>query len=156
MKVCFSLVFVGIAALVVTGTVVAQQDVTVSATNAVERNGAVGGVTAYSFATTSCNIGNAVAIWIDNTNEHPLIGSQLYRLMDGRYEQIGMSWLKHSFCAVNENSCGNCQACGHGVSVAGSQGVGETGDAIANRQGQLGCDQREEGRVDFPSQVRGL
>ncbi|MCZ6836981.1 MAG: hypothetical protein O7G85_14490, partial [Planctomycetota bacterium] len=41
-----------------------------------------------------------------------VIGQNLYRLHDKRFDQIGMSWLKHSFCAVDEFDemfCGVCQ-----------------------------------------------
>ena len=36
----------------------------------------------------------------------------MYRLLDGKFEHIGQSWLKHSFCAVSENTCGSCQSTG--------------------------------------------
>ncbi len=79
-------------------------------------NGAVGAIGAYSVKTVSCNIGTQDAIWIDCTtgaptcNQHPVIGTQLYRLktVNGatRFEQIGMSWLKHGFCAADASNCG--------------------------------------------------
>jgi len=64
-------------------------------------------VTGYAVASTACNIGDMPAIWIDATNQHPVIGQQMYRLFHGRFEQIGMSWLKHSFCAADSPSCTN-------------------------------------------------
>lgn len=76
------------------------------------RYGTAGGITGYATTTVSCNIGDAIAIWIDSTstsnpqrNQHPVIGQQLYRLHNGRFEQIGMSWLKHGFCAADAPSC---------------------------------------------------
>ena len=66
-------------------------------------------VRAYSLASTSCNIGNQAAQWITG-GQNPVIAQNLYRYVDGKFEQIGMSWLKHSFCAVNEFTCGTCQS----------------------------------------------
>ena len=107
-----SVVFLSFCAVALTFGIADAQvgpDVTVSNTGNIATYGTVGGITGYAASTTSCNRGDMVAEWIANTNQHPLIGQQMYRLMDGRFEQIGMNWLKHSFCAVNENSCGNCQ-----------------------------------------------
>ncbi|MBX3409416.1 MAG: hypothetical protein KF859_05970 [Phycisphaeraceae bacterium] len=68
----------------------------------------VGGINSYAIGTTSCNIGDAPISWISSTNLHPVIGQNVYRLKDGRFEQIGMSWLKHGFVSVNGNFCGSC------------------------------------------------
>ena len=84
-------------------------DVTVSDSYAPLKYGTVGDISGYSVSCTSCNIGDLEAIWIDDEAAHPLIGLQLYRLENGRMEQIGMSWLKHGYCAVNEDTCGVCQ-----------------------------------------------
>ena len=85
-------------------------DVTVSNTGSIQLWGEVNGIAGYSAASTSCNRGDAIAEWEADDNTHPLIGSQMYRVdAQGRLDLIGISWLKHSFCAVNENSCGNCQ-----------------------------------------------
>ncbi|MCZ6682028.1 MAG: PQQ-dependent sugar dehydrogenase, partial [Planctomycetota bacterium] len=65
----------------------------------------VGTIDAFSVATTSCNIGTVDLLWQGSTNLHPVIGQNLYRLKDGRFEQVGMSWLKHGFVAVNDNTC---------------------------------------------------
>ena len=63
----------------------------------VNRYGSVGGITGYSFGTESCNKGTCEALWIGGTPEHPVIGMNMFRLKDGRFEQIGQSWLKHGF-----------------------------------------------------------
>ncbi|MFQ5494209.1 MAG: hypothetical protein ACE5EX_02410 [Phycisphaerae bacterium] len=84
-----------------------------SASDDFQYYGEVGGVRAFAVATTSCNIGDLPADWIAGAGaRHPLIAQNMYRLLDGRFEQIGMSWLKHSFCAVSEPTCGACQATG--------------------------------------------
>jgi len=68
---------------------------------------------AVAFGTYSCNIGDTWLNWIANTNQHPVIASNLYKykVVDGagRIEQIGMSWLKHGFYALSDNLC--CTGC---------------------------------------------
>ena len=89
--------------------------------------GSSGGIGGYAMSTTSCNNGDQEADWYGGTNDTPLIGQNAYRLKDGRFEQIGMSWLKHSFCALSEPGCGNCQAtdCSTlGIGCADTYGAG--------------------------------
>jgi len=83
--------------------------------------GLVGNVGGYSFDTTSCNRGDAQAIWIDcfagpDCNQHPVIAQNMYRLREvegaTRFEQIGLAWLKHGFCAADAPFCGPCQNAG--------------------------------------------
>lgn len=69
-------------------------------------NGRVG----LAMSTTSCNVGTVNVPWEAPMNEeHPIIAFQLYREMDGRFEQIGVSWVKHAFYALSENACSFCQ-----------------------------------------------
>ncbi len=72
-------------------------------------HGSVGDIWAFSFGTVACNIGNRVALWIPKSNDHPVVAQNMYRLKDGRFEQIGLAWVKHGFFAVNGNRCGSCQ-----------------------------------------------
>jgi len=72
----------------------------------VQRWGVVGDVTAFSIGTYSCNIGTCWAVWYPNNNQHPVITGNAFRLMDGKFEQIGQSWLKHGFYALSGNLCG--------------------------------------------------
>ena len=67
------------------------------------------GMRSYSVATTSCNIGDERLTWIANNNQHPVISQNLYRIKDGRIEQLGQSWLKHGFFALSQSLCGSCQ-----------------------------------------------
>ncbi|MDH3626193.1 MAG: hypothetical protein OEV00_05950 [Acidobacteriota bacterium] len=86
-------------------------DVIVGDLQGLQRYGTSGGITAFSVGTTSCNIGTCWLDWISNENRHPVIGQNMYRLKDGRMEQIGQSWLKHGFFALSEDLCeGGCQS----------------------------------------------
>lgn len=82
--------------------------------------GASGGIGAYSIGTTSCNIGTEVLLWQANTVWHPVIPQNMYRLKDDRFEQIGMSWLKHGFCAIKPTSA--CSTSSEIVLPEGSSG----------------------------------
>ena len=73
-----------------------------------------GTLEALSLGTTSCNMGTAEVSWQANTNKHPVIGGDLYRYKvvngSGRFEQLGMSWVKHGFFALSQNFCCTCSA----------------------------------------------
>lgn len=89
----------------------AGPDVIVGDLHEVSSYGASGGVSAYAVGTVSCNIGDAPLKWFSNTNQHPVIGQNVYRLVGGRFEQIGMGWLKHGFFALSETLCSSqCQS----------------------------------------------
>ncbi|MCI0631214.1 MAG: hypothetical protein L0Y44_11245 [Phycisphaerales bacterium] len=70
--------------------------------------GTLSGISAYSFGTVSCNLGDQVLPWIANANQHPVIAQNLYRLKNGRFEQLGMSWLKHGWGAATDDFCCLC------------------------------------------------
>ena len=72
--------------------------------------GLANGMRSYSVGTTSCNIGDAELTWIANSDQHPVISQNLYRIKDGRIVQLGQSWLKHGFFALSQSLCGQCQA----------------------------------------------
>ena len=82
-----------------------EPDVIVGDLIGVLRHGRVGDITAFSIGTTSCNVGTCWLNWIDDTPDHPVIGQNLFRLKDGRFEQIGQSWLKHGFFALSGTLC---------------------------------------------------
>lgn len=73
--------------------------------------GTIGGISAYAMTTVSCNLGEQDAEWFANVARHPVIAQNMYRLktVDGakQFEQIGMSWLKHGWCAADAPSCGS-------------------------------------------------
>jgi hypothetical protein len=72
-------------------------------------------IMAYAFGTTSCNIGTGQLSWYGAPdNRHPFIPTNMYRFKSGRLEQIGMSWGKHGFCALQGTLCGACIPAGSG------------------------------------------
>jgi hypothetical protein len=87
-------------------------DVIVGSLHQEQRYGHVGDITAFSIGTNSCNIGTCWLDWFSHnagSSLHPVIGQSMYRLKDGRFEQIGQSWLKHGFTALSQNLCSpNC------------------------------------------------
>jgi hypothetical protein len=83
----------------------------------------------YSIGTNSCNVGDKPLWWCNDagdpycsTDQHPVIAQNMYRLKTvpsqsyQRFEQIGMSWLKHGFLSTNSFAagCGNCVQPPHG------------------------------------------
>lgn len=82
----------------------------VAGNNDILRYGTVNGVAAYAVRTTSCNIGDTDAAWYSQTNQHPVISTGLFRIKDGEFRQIGLSWLKHGFATENDElpGCGTC------------------------------------------------
>ena len=73
--------------------------------------GSANGIAAFSVGTTSCNIGDADLKWIAETNEHPVIGQNMYKLNGGRLTCIGQSWLKHGFFALSGTLCSGAGGC---------------------------------------------
>jgi len=89
-------------------------DVIVGDVSDISGYGQVGGVYAFALGTDSCNVGTQELNWIANTPNHPVIGQNIYRLNDGRFEQLGQSWLKHGFTALQLNLCCSCISSGTG------------------------------------------
>lgn len=65
-------------------------------------------ISAFAIGTISCNVGDENLVWFANTTQHPVIAQNMYRLKSNRFEQIGMSWVKHGFYATDSNYCGQC------------------------------------------------
>lgn len=69
----------------------------------------------YAIGTTSCNIGTTQLQWQPMPSTlHPTIPQNMYRYANGRFEQIGLSWIKHGFCALQQTLCGTCIPAGSG------------------------------------------
>ena len=83
----------------------------------------VGTQVGLAVATTSCNNGDQPVDWFALPNtDHPVVPQNLYRMSGGinnteRFEQIGQSWLKHTFFALEDDACGfgcNTSGCATG------------------------------------------
>ena len=78
----------------------------------------VGTQVGLAIGTDSCNNGDQPIDWFQLPhNDHPLVPQNLYRMSggannDARFEQIGQSWMKHTFFALEDTVCGNCNTSG--------------------------------------------
>jgi hypothetical protein len=71
------------------------------------------GISAFGWDTVSCNIGTGAAVWFvsgSRSREHPVISQVLYRLHDGRLEQISDGFVKHGWCAADSTAGGGCSS----------------------------------------------
>jgi len=101
------------------------------------RNGAYPtGRVGIGLITTAHNVGTVNVDWIGAgslgemlENRHPFIGQNMYRLRDGRLEQIGLAWLKHGFVSTNDG-CADPFAFYLGVGCSDTYGT----HTNANRQ----------------------
>ena len=114
-------------------------DVWVGDLTDVANYGAVGAITAYAVGTTSCNLGDYPVDWYANINHHPVIAQNMARLMNGRFEQIGQSWLKHGFSSTNSSGlCGTCIPPSGGGQQLGIHCSDTYGSGLNGGQGGLG------------------
>ncbi|MBZ0113623.1 MAG: hypothetical protein K8J08_14255 [Thermoanaerobaculia bacterium] len=104
----------------------------------------------YSVGTNSCNIGSVPIDWCDQTSgcrnttdawhplaatntDVPVIGQSLYRLKDGRFEQLGLSYLKHGFLSTNSTDS-ECEWNNNGVPSTSCVGPPTSGNQLG-----VGC-----------------
>ncbi|MEO8277316.1 MAG: hypothetical protein ABI639_13970 [Thermoanaerobaculia bacterium] len=143
-------------------------DVTVFAFTDVGNYGGSGGFVGYAVGTRSCNRGSTPLNWCDQstgcasgaqTNDHPVIAQNIYRLLNGRFEQIGMSWLKHGFLSTNSSSAGcsgdSGQSCTTPPAGSNQLGVGCTDPYTSSLNGGRPLGPRSEvnattGAYPFP------
>ena len=77
----------------------------------VEQLGSADTQVGLGIATTSCNNGDQPVDWFQLPDtDHPVVPQNLYRMSGGvdnteRFEQIGQSWLKHTFFALEDDAC---------------------------------------------------
>ena len=75
---------------------------------------AVGTQVGLAIGTDSCNNGDQPVDWFAlPQTDHPVVPQNLYRMSggannDARFEQIGQSWMKHTFLALQGSVCGTC------------------------------------------------
>src|SRR5688572_30801915 len=74
--------------------------------------GRVGDIHAYSIQTDTWNVGDENLTWQEFTPIHPIMAQNVFRYRGGRIEQIGLSWIKHGFCALQQAGCGPCNVQG--------------------------------------------
>ena len=110
-------------------------------------NAPVGTQVGLAIGTDSCNNGDQPVDWFQlPQTDHPVVPQNLYRMSGGatnneRFEQIGQSWMKHTFFALEDSVCGNCntsgcQTGGHlcpGCSDPYTSGLNGDQDSIGSR-----------------------
>src|SRR5438128_7431702 len=107
-------------------TLVHGPDVIVGDSPDMAQFGSAGTQVGLGMATDACNNGDQPINWfvLPNT-DHPVVAQNLYRMSSGadnttRFEQIGQSWMKHTFGADESNTCGfgcNTNNCSQGVQL---------------------------------------
>lgn len=102
--------------------VVRGPDVIVGDLSGLQQFGSSGTQVGLAVGTDSCNAGRQPLHWFQlPNNDHPVIPQNLYRMSGGpnnndRFEQIGQSWLKHAFTALQQDLCNfGCQSSGTGT-----------------------------------------
>ncbi|MCZ6655210.1 MAG: dockerin type I domain-containing protein [Planctomycetota bacterium] len=103
-------------------------DVTYSNVTSIAHYGPVDGIHAYILDSHTCNVGDQNLLWGYSHNGTPVLAMNAYRLLGGRLEQIGMSWVKHACCAAAGSGCGlPCNGTGGTLLGVGCRDVYGTG-----------------------------
>ena len=128
----------GVIGLTVNPCASTGPDVIVDTLLDVNYYGVLGNISAYAIGTDACNRGDFPALWIQGGTQHPVIAQNFYRLKNGRFEQIGQSFLKHGFQSLNSPGCATCVqppmgGAQLGVGCSDAYGAGYNGS-----QGNLG------------------
>jgi hypothetical protein len=92
-------------------TLVQGPDVIVGELPEMAQFGSAGTQVGLGVGTTSCNNGDQPVDWFQLPNtDHPVIPQNFYRMSGGannneRFEQVGHSWMKHAFFALEGDDC---------------------------------------------------
>ena len=129
-----------------TPTLVPGPDVIVGEIESVQQFGSAGTQVGLAAGTDSCNNGDQPVDWFQLPNtDHPVVPQNLYRMSAGannneRFEQLGHSWMKHTFFALEGDVCNlgcNTSGCGTGSHLC--PGCSDPYDASLNGdQNQIG------------------
>jgi hypothetical protein len=104
------------------GDLLSGPDIIVGDITAVSQRGSSGTQVGLSIGITACNNGTTEVDFHALPNpDHPVVAQNLYRMSGGgtndeRFEQVGQSWLKHMYFALEQNGCGfGCSPFGDGT-----------------------------------------
>ena len=112
-----------------------DQDVQLIAMSSVQQVARSGGRVVIAPSATLKNVGTANVPWFSKfsgtfppygNDQHPFLVWNLYRMEDGRFEQLGRSWVKHAFLTINSNCAPGACTDGHilGIGCEDVYGVG--------------------------------
>jgi hypothetical protein len=113
-------------------------DVIVGDLPSMAEGGSNGTQVGLEIGTTSCNNGTQPVDWYQlPNNDHPVIPQNFYRMSANtdRIEQVGQSWLKHAFEALEDDQCSlgcNTSGCSTGLTLC--TGCSDTYGASLNGQ----------------------
>ncbi len=117
----------------------------IGAIGGLEQFGSEGTQVGLGVSTTACNAGSEPVKFLAlPSTSHPVIPHNLYRMSGGsgnndRFEQIGQSWVKHTFAADQFDACGfgctggNSGALGPGCSDTYDSGQNSSPPALGSR-----------------------
>ncbi|MBL8744730.1 MAG: hypothetical protein JNK58_00080 [Phycisphaerae bacterium] len=100
--------------------------------------GTSAGVSAYSFSFIYCNIGDEPALVFQGSAVHPVVTTSVYRMMNGRLEQIGQGFVFHEYCALQTSICATCTPVDTACVALGPGCSTTTGSSTAGAQQRLG------------------
>ncbi len=102
-----------------------SSDVTLQTINGTTNYGVVGTVRAYAYDSHTCNIGPVNLTWANGGT--PAYAMNLFRIYDGRLQQIGLGFCKMACCAAAGAGCGTCNGVGGGQLGSGCKDVYSSG-----------------------------